>query len=99
MADVYLYIMTELNFISLPLPVPLKYPRHQLQRRLRVHNMVTARHRKRMNQAELARLAKVSCKSISNIETGLTVPNLVLALRIAHILNASVHDLFQLTET
>ena len=49
-----------------------------------------------LTQAELAKLAGVSRKTINTIENGVFCPSTVLSLRIARILDKKVEDLFQL---
>ena len=45
---------------------------------------------------ELAEKVAVSRKSINSIENGIYIPTTVLALKIAKVLNCTIHDLFQL---
>ena len=49
-----------------------------------------------MTQAQLAEAAEVSRKTINTVENGVFIPSTVLALKLARVLNVSVHDLFQL---
>jgi len=51
-----------------------------------------------MTQADLAEKVQVSRKSINTIENSVFVPSTILALRIARVLDVSVHDLFQLAD-
>jgi len=55
-------------------------------------------HRKKLNltQEALAKKVQVSRKSINAVENGVYIPSTVLALRIAEVLECSVHDLFEL---
>lgn len=50
-----------------------------------------------LTQAELAKLAGVSRKTINTIENGVFFPSTVLALRISQVLGKKVEDLFQLS--
>lgn len=47
-------------------------------------------------QSQLAELVGVSRKTINTVENHVFVPSTVLALKLAHTLNCSVHDLFEL---
>ena len=49
-----------------------------------------------LTQESLAKKVQVSRKSINAVENGVYVPTTVLALRIAKVLECSVHDLFEL---
>ena len=49
-----------------------------------------------LTQLELAEKVGVSRKSINSIENGIYIPTTVLALKIAKVLNCTIHDLFQL---
>jgi len=51
-----------------------------------------------VNQQELGRLAGVSRQTISLIERGDYSPSVTLALKLAHICQATVEDLFILEE-
>lgn len=53
-----------------------------------------ARLRAGLTQAEVARRAGLSRASYTNIEKGYKHPSLATALRIAHVLNGQVEDLF-----
>ena len=55
-------------------------------------------YRKKMGltQEALAKKVHVSRKSINAVENGVYVPSTVLALRIAKVLECSMHDLFEL---
>lgn len=55
-------------------------------------------HRKKLSltQEALAKKVQVSRKSINAVENGVYIPSTVLALRIAKVLECSVHDLFEL---
>lgn len=54
------------------------------------------RAKKRMTQAELAKLVNVSRQTIHSIETGKFTPSTVLALKIARLFDAKLEDIFQL---
>ncbi|WP_332648601.1 helix-turn-helix transcriptional regulator [Lysinibacillus sp. 54212] len=47
-----------------------------------------------LNQTQLAKLAKVSRQTISLIEREEFIPSLLIAIRIAHIFNESVENIF-----
>ena len=47
-------------------------------------------------QDSLAQKVHVSRKSINAIENGVYIPSTVLALKVAQVLECSVHDLFEL---
>ena len=49
-----------------------------------------------LTQLVLAEKVGVSRKSINSIENGIYIPTTVLALKIAKVLNCTIHDLFQL---
>ena len=49
-----------------------------------------------LTQEALANKVQVSRKSINAIENGVYIPSTVLALRVAEVLECSVHDLFEL---
>jgi putative transcriptional regulator len=59
-----------------------------------------ADHRKRagMTQAQLAEAAGVSRRTINTIENRVFTPSTTVVLRIARVLNVSVHDLFELEQ-
>lgn len=63
------------------------------------NSIKVARAKKNMTQAKLAELAKVSRQTINAMELGKYVPSTVLALRLAHIFEENVTDLFELEET
>lgn len=48
-----------------------------------------------ISQRELARKAKTAASTISEIEKGERLPNVLLAIRIAHILEVTVEDLWE----
>ena len=54
------------------------------------------RAKKNITQAELAKLAKVSRQTINAMELGKYVPSTVLALRLAHIFEVEVSQIFTL---
>jgi len=57
--------------------------------------------RAKMNitQAQLAELVKVSRQTINAIELGKYNLSTILALKIAHVFNQSVHEIFKLEES
>ncbi len=56
------------------------------------------RAKKNITQAELAKLISVSRQTINAIELGKYVPSTVLALKIAHVFETNVHEVFELEE-
>ncbi|GAA5222437.1 helix-turn-helix transcriptional regulator [Membranihabitans marinus] len=62
------------------------------------NNIKVARARKSITQAELAQQAKVSRQTINAMELGKYVPSTILALRLAHIFEIQVSDLFVLED-
>lgn len=52
-----------------------------------------------MTQIQLANLVKVSRQTIISIETGRYIPSVLLALKIAKILNLHTEDLFQIEKS
>ncbi len=57
------------------------------------------RAKKNITQAQLAKLVKVSRQTINAIELGKYNPSVVLALKIAHIFNQTVDNIFDLEES
>lgn len=57
------------------------------------------RAKKNITQAELAKLAKVSRQTINAMELGKYVPSTVLALRLSHIFETEVSQIFTLEDT
>lgn len=57
------------------------------------------RAKKNITQADLAKLIHVSRQTIHAIEAGKYVPSTVLALKIAHIFETSIQDVFELEES
>jgi putative transcriptional regulator len=49
-----------------------------------------------MTQSQLAEFVGVSRKTINTVENHIFVPSTVLALKLARVLDCSVHDLFEL---
>lgn len=49
-----------------------------------------------MTQAELAEKVKVSRQTINAIELGKFIPSAILALKIAHVFNTTVENIFAL---
>ena len=62
------------------------------------NNLKVERAKRDLTQADLANLVGVSRQSINAIETKKYVPSTLLALRLSHIFNLSVHELFELEE-
>ena len=56
------------------------------------------RARKNITQADLANLVSVSRQTINAIELGKYVPSTVLSLKIAHIFEKSVNEVFELED-
>jgi len=66
---------------------------------MKLYNTLSAhRTAKGMTQAQLAEAVGVSRKTINTVENRVFIPSTLLALRIAAILNVSVHDIFKLEE-
>ncbi|MDF1775033.1 MAG: helix-turn-helix transcriptional regulator [Rhizobiaceae bacterium] len=63
-----------------------------------VNHLAAFRKEAGLTQAQLAEAAGVSRKTINTIENRIFVPSTVLALKVAQVLNVSVHDLFELEE-
>ena len=63
------------------------------------NNIKVERAKKNITQADLAKLAKVSRQTINAMELGKYVPSTVLALRLAHIFEVEISDLFQLEDS
>lgn len=57
------------------------------------------RARKDITQAQLAELVKVSRQTINAVESGKYNLSTVLALKIAHVFNKTVNEIFELEET
>lgn len=57
------------------------------------------RARNNLTQADLADRVKVSRQTINSIETGRFIPSALLAFKIAHVLQRSVDEVFQLEES
>jgi len=57
------------------------------------------RAKKNITQAELAKLAKVSRQTINAMELGKYVPSTVLALRLAHIFETEISQIFTLEDS
>ncbi len=57
------------------------------------------RAKKNITQAQLAELVQVSRQTINAIELGKYNLSTILALKIAHIFNQSVNDIFELEDT
>lgn len=62
-----------------------------------VTTMKVQRARRDLTQAQLAELAEVTRKTINAIETGRMVPSVLLALRLARVLQVPVEELFSLS--
>ncbi len=63
-----------------------------------INHLAAFRKEAGLTQAQLAEAAGVSRKTINTIENRIFVPSTVLALKVAQVLNVSVHDLFELEE-
>ncbi len=57
------------------------------------------RAKKNITQADLANLVSVSRQTINAIELGKYVPSTVLSLKIAHVFERSVHEVFELEDS
>ncbi len=64
-----------------------------LKNRLKDHRAA-----RNLTQADLAVMAQVSRKTINTIENEVFIPSTLLALRLAHVLDSRVEDLFYLEE-
>ena len=60
---------------------------------------VSERAKKNITQAQLAELVKVSRQTINAIELGKYNLSTILALKIAHVFNQSIHNIFELEES
>jgi len=60
---------------------------------------VSERAKKNITQAQLAELVKVSRQTINAIELGKYNLSTILALKIAHVFNQSIHNIFDLEES
>lgn len=63
------------------------------------NNIKVERAKKNITQAELAKLINVSRQTINAMELGKYVPSTVLALRLAHVFEVEVSDIFTLEES
>ena len=70
----------------------VKYTLHMLVQ----NNLKSHRLDQKINQTEMAKLCNVSRQTIHSIEVAKYVPSVELALKIAHILDLSVEDIFEL---
>ncbi len=52
-----------------------------------------------MTQAKLAEIVKVSRQTINAIELGKYNLSTILALKISHVFNQSIHDIFELDDS
>lgn len=62
------------------------------------NNLKDYRNKYNINQTDLGKIAGVSRQTISLIERGDYYPSVLLALKLAKILNATVEELFEYTE-
>jgi putative transcriptional regulator len=63
------------------------------------NNIKVERAKKNITQADLAKLAKVSRQTINAMELGKYVPSTVLALRLAHIFEVEISEIFTLEDS
>lgn len=63
------------------------------------NNIKVERAKKNITQAGLAKLAKVSRQTINAMELGKYVPSTVLALRLAHIFEVEISEIFTLEDS
>ncbi len=63
------------------------------------NNIKVQRAIKNLTQAELSEKVEVSRQTINAIELGKYVPSTVLSLKIAHVFETNVNEIFQLEET
>ncbi len=64
-----------------------------------MNSIKVERARKNLTQADLAKLTKVSRQTINAMESGKYVPSTVLALRLAHIFEIEVSQIFTLEKS
>ena len=57
------------------------------------------RAKKNLTQADLAEMVQVSRQTINAIELGKYVPSTLLSLKIAHVFETTVDDIFELEDT
>jgi putative transcriptional regulator len=62
------------------------------------NNLKVARAKLNLTQGALAEMTGVSRQAINNIEKGNFNPSTLLALKLARILESSIHDLFELED-
>jgi len=62
------------------------------------NHLKSLRSRAKITQAELAKLAHVSRKTINTVENGVFIPSTILSLRLARALEVSVEEIFELIE-
>lgn len=60
------------------------------------NNLQKIRWEKNLSQKTLSQKSGVSQSVISSVENGLTIPNLITALRLAKALGVAVEDIFQI---
>ena len=65
---------------------------------LTINRLRESRERMGLTQKKLADVVLVSRQTINSIEAGRYVPSLELALKLGHIFNCHVEDLFNITE-
>lgn len=63
------------------------------------NNIKVERAKNNITQAQLAELVNVARQTINAIELGKYNLSTVLALKIAHVFNQSVHDVFELEQS
>ena len=63
------------------------------------NNIKVERAKKNMTQAELAKQIQVSRQTINAMELGKYVPSTLLALRLAHIFETTVDEIFTIEES
>lgn len=63
------------------------------------NNIKVERAKKNITQADLADLSKVSRQTINAMELGKYVPSTVLALRLAHIFEVEISQIFTLEDS
>jgi putative transcriptional regulator len=57
------------------------------------------RAKKNITQAQLAELVRVSRQTVNAIELGKYNPSAILALKIVHVFDQSMHDVFELEDS
>ena len=62
------------------------------------NSLKVQRAKNNLTQEQLAELVGVTRKTINTVENGIYIPSTYLALKLAHVLNVTVEELFQLCD-